>query len=55
MNQEITCPVSDFITSFAALDLADSSAANAIVSCAFFVDFCSSNSWSSHLCLRLST
>lgn len=31
-NQNITCAVSDFITSFAALDLADSSAASAIAS-----------------------
>lgn len=39
MNQNITCPVSDFITSFAALHFADSSEASAMASCALFVDF----------------
>lgn len=37
--KEMTCAVSDFITSLAALDLADSSAAIAIASCVFFVEF----------------
>lgn len=43
-KQERTCAVSDFITSFAALVLVDSSAASAIASRVFFVDFSSSTS-----------
>ena len=38
-QSRLTCAVSDFITSFAALDLADSSAATAIASCTFLADF----------------
>lgn len=39
-----TCAVSDFITSFAALDFADSSATSVMASCTFFADLCSSSS-----------
>lgn len=43
-NEKETCAVSDLITSFAALDLADSSVASDIASWAFLADLCSSNS-----------
>lgn len=43
-DENKTCAVSDLITSFAALDLADSSVASNIASWAFLVDLCSSNS-----------
>lgn len=53
--QETTCEVRDLITSFAAVNFADSSAAKTIASWACFLDFLSSASWISYLCLKLST